>query len=433
MPELPDKLEFKTESGEKILTKIPATNATHLSGLSTKARYQDNAGDTWFVKLPKHRKKQDIFRLQLWNSHPKLVDLNTSHFDHGKFKRHIEEIRDNASFLEVLAPHIAKAIFGESLAVPDNYFHMIEQSHRPTPLVLSRNLPHFSEFLSSKAVVTGKTTPTQWEKLPKREDLQLSLNEASIIGQLLYVALLMGHWDLFNNIDLSNSGYTQTHDTLIPAIVDWGNTLGMGLGGLTPEENAFENPDIVRAMRLLQARDGRSDADAKLITEHTAINFTDQTITSFQHCLPFDEIVYPLLPRQIIKDLFSLSRKDPTSQAMLEGFEKMAAIAQIQINDIPTLIQSVIRKTLDDFTTKKDVTRVKEVIYKQFYLPNTDDINKASQYTLINVLRGRIKSLADIIDLLHRGMSLEQIAQKRLITMLYSQFSQSPLRPIARS
>ncbi len=173
--------------------------------------------------------------------------------------KHVREVLIERAFLEALSPQIVKAMMGESFCVPENIFYITEDGE---PLNLSQSLfkspqeleelkdsdtiINFVEPLSKKSVVGGKKKPGDWEgqKAPSIEDLELSTEDGFILGQLYFVALLIGHWDLFNNIDLSNSGYVEYKSgKKLAAIVDHGNDLFTGFSGLTKEESFILNPD----------------------------------------------------------------------------------------------------------------------------------------------------------------------------------------------
>lgn len=412
MTKLPDKLSIQFANNKFLsLTKEEfETKSSYLSGLSEKSCYQDAEKNTYFVKLPKPRKTEDILpksvapvlyeaqqAYETENDSLKKAELKIQYEKLQKqYQQHQNEVRDAFSFLEVLSPKIAKGIFGDFIEIPENYFTLGDDG---APLILSKAIPGFKEFLSENSVVQGKTKPSDWDEksLPTRDQLKLSKEQAEALGKLLGVALLMGHLDLLNNINLSNSGVVETSSgKLIPAIVDWGNTMGIGFGGLSADESSFKNPDI------------NEDKTSK-----------NNSITGFQHCVPFDEIVYPLLPRQLVKDLFNMSDKDEISQAMLSGFRQSCVTALCSLDDIDDIVSNSISNTFKQNINKYDVDHIKKIQNNEIFTTSKQTENK---YNLANVLKRRILSLFYILEELENGKTLTEIATNRLKKIKDSQY-----------
>lgn len=402
-----------------------------LAGLSEKAIYfnEDDPFETpYYVKRPKKRPLETILTESvapsIYEARRKWAHLNNENPTHSpklfklknKVKKQIEHVekqcakhqqslRDSQFFLEALSPRIAAAIFGDFLAVPENYFYRTSEGQNP--LLLSKGIKEFREFLSEEMVVKNKVIVKDWENesLPLRDQLHLTPKYAEALGKLFFIALLMGHLDLLNNINLTNSGVIDAGGELIPAIVDWGNTLGTGFGGLSAEESAAKNPDLL----------------------YGKINFNDTDISGFQHCVPFDKVVYPLLPRQLVRDLFNLTDDNVLSKAMLRGFEEACLVAQKKLPEMDNLIPMTIETVLTGYTAAADSHYLREILNHEIYFP-TPKLKKDG-YTLTNILKGRIESLAAILVQLKQGISIEEIGQNRLSEIIKAQ-NYRPLAPL---
>lgn len=430
---LPHTLDFSL-STDKILHFIKKPEEKALAGVSEKAIYYEKQSRDqvpYFIKLPKDRHQNAILPREvapaLYQTQERLDTLRTEYQRlvanedspqnvlnqaentlktteeevlklQRQYDAHRATLIESQSFLEVLGPCVAEKIFGNFIAVPQNYFcrRMLEGGHHRIPFVLSKGIANFNEFLSFAPIVKDKKAVKDWDgqALPSRSDLAsiLTPEHAKALGKLHFVALLMGHLDVLNNINLSNSGVVPADDGgLIPAIVDWGNTMGAGFGGLSPAENAFRNPDI------------NPQID----------NANNRGLSGFKHCVPFDTMVYPLLPRQLVSDLFDMSSSSALSQAMLQGFEEAYELASKQQNQLDELIPSAIEETLKEHTAEEDRIYMGELLKenKRFYFPQDHSENS---YTLVNVIKGRIQSLSSVLKELHEGKSLNEIASERL-------------------
>ena len=153
------------------------------------------------------------------------------------------------------------------------------------------------------------------------------MEEGYILGQLYFVALFIGHWDLFNNIDLSNSGYVKfLSGKILPANVDHGNNFFTGFGGLTKSENFPDNPN--------------KHPDFKFFKKENCLK---KQITGFQYTDIFDEYVSVLeLPRNLISGLFNLTEKTQYSernrfrvaQNGKEAFQHACGVATVKAEKI---------------------------------------------------------------------------------------------------
>lgn len=417
---LPETIIFQNDQLKLELHQVqsddPNSPTATLAGLSEKTLYRDQHGKTYIVKLQKKRETKDIFADVV----PEFGKLKEAEL--GQYERHLRELQDSHAFLQVLTPRVAKKIFGDALVIPNMYFSLeMEKVGKgkkpPSPqgptLILSEALTGFDEFLSKSAVVKGKKKPKDWQNLPlpSRADLKLTDEQTRILGKLLGIALVMGHWDLLNNIDLSNaglvkierdsgSGESDKQVVAVPVIVDWGNCMGVGFKGLSAEESAFQN---------LELKSGE-------------INLKNMSIEDFQHCLPFDEMVYPLLPRQIVKNLFDMTKRgisteeDRISALMFEGFKEVCQVAEKALHDLGKAIPEAIAETLAQYTDRSDRAYVLSILNQEFFFSSEAELKKGQEYfyNLVNVLKGRINSLQEIRRDLENRIPLEAIAQKRL-------------------
>lgn len=419
-PKLPLKIELKTQDGEIIFLEKKPSAALH--GESTKALYHGNtitlAGEykqlgegAFFAKLTKPRKAIDIFTGSLANLSPDEL---------AKYNFHVRRLVQKNAFLEVLSPQIAKAIFNslsEFIIIPENYFCIYGDKEKDDsyPFILSKSVGRgFDEFLTRVTAVQGaKTSGDHKEKKPlKRDELKLltnlkdassptvklSIEQTEVLGKLYYVALLMMHWDIFNTINLSNSGCMVDEDKhLHPVIVDWGNSMGVGFLGVSADQTSFKNP----AFPSSEGKPGLTG------------------LAGFEHTVPFDGVVYPILPRMLVPDLFEMTGKDELSKAMLKGFKEAHRVAMPSLENLAQRIKSSIEIVLQHYTAAQDVSYVREKLLEtSFYFPKDDNKN---DYTLVNVMRERIHSLDNIIKELDKGNSMENIAATRFNRILSSQ------------
>ena len=410
----------------------------HLSGTSENEVWQDQAGIEYFLKEAKPRKIETIFqkdpfynqlkqrRLELLGDYvfnpytekpdnaetvAKVITLSSEDNieytliqEHiGKYVTHVQDVMLTNTALEILASHISAAIMGDLLITPKNYFYL----HQNTPVIISRTVGHLREFLSEHPILTMAKTSAHWlsEQAPSFADLGLVEQEAKILGQAYFVALLFGHNDLVNIINLSNCGYIQADDgILILSIVDWGNALGVGFNGLTSTEGAFINPQF----------DDQNETDCFL---HCPID-----IRGFKHLMPFDEVIYPLLPRQVIPDLFDLTKDDVPSlrQAQREGFYEACTRAVSTLGHVKELIQTIIQDTFQNIIILDDEALIKQLLPESIY-PTCRKIDAKNSYNLPAIIEGRIKSLLHMKLALEDGKSLKDIAQERLSVFQKSQ------------
>jgi hypothetical protein len=232
--------------------------------------------------------------------------------------------------------------------------------------------------------------------------LQLNADEAYVFGVIYFVAMFLGHGDVVNNIDGSNSGkVTNKVGATLAAIVDWGNCLGVGFNGCIIESAAFHNPEFNELPNLTTA-----DADP---------------ITGYTHCMPFDEIVTLQLPRQVIKNLFHISSEskesDIVNEKMFAGFKDAYEIAQKKFAK-ENIIQPIINDTFEHYVNQDDRLYYESIVNKDFFFSNQND---SKTYNLSNILKARLKSLHGIIEKLNKGFTFEEVAKGQIEDVIYSQ------------
>ncbi|MDA8561576.1 hypothetical protein N9L02_00505 [Gammaproteobacteria bacterium] len=358
-------------SNNKIYNKIDST--VNISGLNFKSFYQDEDGILYIVKIEKERSIQEIFS-----------GISNLEGKQEYYIAHLDSLRDQATVTSVIALNIAKEIF-LNFRFPDNYLCRLDDF---TPIVLSTMIPkneNFQEFLKENKILKG--LPFDNQKVFKKESLGLfntndfNKEQAHILGKIYYVALFMGHWDIVNNLDLSNSGSVMINNKLIPCIVDWGNCL-WGFGGVDQDSTAFKNPEFWVDVQ----------------------SYASCSIYGFKGCVPFDNIVYPRLPRQLVSNLFDLTGEDEVSKIILAGFIETHNEAKSKFSS--DKIMSAIKKTLAEEQSLFSKSTFRKALNKELFLKN-----KNGTLGLSNILQNRLLSLDEIIYEISLGTKMTEISQ----------------------
>lgn len=415
---------------ERLAPTTPQLNPSlgiKIPGNSSNELQQDDKGAKYFVKKPKLRKIQDIFKsdkafinlLQhrktlikdaefcpftgqpthetftyLQTFPPEIISqYNDVQLKIEKYVRHVREVMLSNTILELLGSRISAAIMGNLLIVPRNKLSMSNN----TPLTISPAVENFNEFLAKHPLLAVAEKPEYWldNEAPSFKALNLKTEEAEIIGQAYFVALLIGHNDMVNNINLSNFGYVEDADgSLTLCVVDFGNALGIGFSGLTAEESSFLNPQFI---------------------DKTDDSFVSQPadILGFKHTMPFDEVVFPLLPRQVVPDLFNLTSSDVPSlrQAQRNGFYQACEQAVSMLEKIHEITRTIFYNTLYG-EIPLDELIIKRLFPESIY-PTPSTIVENGSYNIPDILEGRIKSLQQMAKFLKNGTSLTQITEQR--------------------
>lgn len=227
------KLRHNTELVEVNKEKLPDNISSSLTkGITQKRILRDQFGTYYLFKKPDELTIDDVFKGYLSQK-----ELKNPSFDASK---HIFSIKLEGAFLEILIPRMAKKLFEGILVAPENYLHVDQDK---SIAVISRFINSFCEFLSQKEIT--KTEPLfEREQLPKRDDLELTLEEGRILGQLYAVALVFNLWDLLNS-KLLNSGYCTDKDNVKrAAIVDFGCGGTLSYKGRHADTLAMDDPEF---------------------------------------------------------------------------------------------------------------------------------------------------------------------------------------------
>lgn len=386
------------------------------AGMSEKTVYKNEKNNIFYVaKQPKPRNANTVFKFTTSTS---------------SAEQHLKDLYLSATFNEVVAPMVAKALFGDAVAVPENYLH-IDEKRMPT--ILSKQVKYLNEFLEQRKMMQGKKTPNDWsniKKLPVRADLELTSDEAIIIGKLYAIALITNHWDIFNNINMANAGYiTNEKNELIPTVIDWGNVFHIGFVGLTCDENTLEIKDDFNNAHVPHPSELKKEC-----------------ITGFTYSIPFDSVPFPYLPRQLVADLF-LMGEDEIGKAIFQGFANMIEIAAKKVRSHPNIIQETINKSFDRISYDKNceeqfinvkklkITNINRYFFGIFKPKNEND------YTLENILKERIEFLDNNIHRFRSTESIQQMAEEilglyresqRIISLLPERFLQGEKVPEGR-
>ena len=353
--------------------KLKKVENKQVNGRNSQSKYVDDSQTSYYAKMDKKRSNKAIFG-------DSLQEIVAS----DKLERHKDLLRDEAAIIALIASRLVSAIFINFVRVPENFLTRLADG---TPITLSKLIPNeekFDEFLSKKSIIlqTQPKNPESWGHIRlTRKSLDLNINEANILGKLYYVALFIGHWDILNNINLTNSGSVTIDGKLMPCIVDWGNCLLVGFAGKSQDDNAFKGLDPMR-----------TDADS---------------LMGYKHAVPFDIIPYLRLPRQLVPDLFDLTADDETSKHMLEGFIEAHTIAKKNFSE--GLVVRVVEETFKEAVSKEDIAGFKVSLTQSMFFDN-----KNQKSELECILKGRLASLEQIIHSIKKGKTMEQIANKQL-------------------
>jgi hypothetical protein len=191
--------------------------------------------------------------------------------------------------------------------------------------------------------------------------------------------------------------------------VDWGNALGAGFNGQTAEEGTFKNTQF----------DAKSPRFFKL-------DYKTDDVTNFQHMMPFDQIVYPLLPRQVVVDLFDLTANDKPElrEAQRQGFYEACEQGLNSLDKIQYIIPGVVQHTLQEAMSATTARTLKELLPHSI----THFSEDKNTYNLVHIIEGRIRSLQLMKEALLEGKKIQDIAMERLGSIMGSQtFGQAAL------
>lgn len=319
-----------------------------------------------------------------------------------KKKLHIQETVNQFVASGFLLAELGSLIVKKKILTPINYLYMQDG----ILLTASRMEKGFREFLAEKIewyvahklkVNQRLKSPGFWQNphhpLPLFSELELNIKEAYDLGQLFAYFLLIGCNDGFNNIDSSNSGIGDRGLLL----VDQGNIGIEGLGGRTPAEKSIS-------------------IEKGFIEPYST---SKDLLTSTDHLFPFDEMVFPLLTRSLIPDLWNMTARDRPElrAAMREGFKEIVISAERTLQEEKGNLHSLVKfsiRTSFNHIAEKDRKEVERLLPRVFFhlledsKRDNDEVAKKS-YTCANVLAGRIRSLGEIAQRMTAGETLPTI------------------------
>ncbi|MCW8419259.1 hypothetical protein OQJ18_01230 [Fluoribacter dumoffii] len=373
------KLRHNTELVEVNKEKLPDNISSSLTkGITQKRILRDQFGTYYLFKKPDELTIDDVFKGYLSQK-----ELKNPSFDASK---HIFSIKLEGAFLEILIPRMAKKLFEGILVAPENYLHVDQDK---SIAVISRFINSFCEFLSQKEIT--KTEPLfEREQLPKRDDLELTLEEGRILGQLYAVALVFNLWDLLNS-KLLNSGYCTDKDNVKrAAIVDFGCGGTLSYKGRHADTLAMDDPEFSPSKKVNYSFFGQ--------------NYRDHYRHGF--ALPFDKLVAPLLPHTVIADLFDMSQEDPLSRSMREGFAEAITTAEKNMALDPHLLEDSLAQAFSAITLDSSIQadELKSHLHAEFY--GRADKNS---HALIALLQQRLQSAKILLFQFEAGIAATEI------------------------
>ena len=185
------------------------------------------------------------------------------------------------------------------------------------------------------------------------------------------------------------AGFSKTGDTLL------------GFGGLTCDESANLNKAF-------------NPSSTKT-----------HPLTGYDHAMPFDDIAYLKLPRQLIPGLFDLSNPD-----LFRGFKKIIGEARATLAANPSCIRQAINKATLFITAdshEESINRLFDpkstLINHSYYCPS-----KESDYSLDSVLKARCHFLQVTCAKIEAKIPIDQIDLDSL--QQYKQSQLSPIKPL---
>lgn len=361
-------------------------------GVNPKKIYKTLDGELFLAKILRPFKGKDIFSKNLPNSDILIEEV---------YKQHLHDLLIETAYVECLTPLLASRLFDGIFIAPKNYFHIGSDE----VLVLSNYIDSYNEFLAKKPLMHG-WHPDFWQSrsVPNRDEVQLTCEEAEIVGVIFAVSTLFNNWDILNS-HLQNFGCVNASAELKACIVDWGKSLHQATRGYLCDEDAFYN---------------------HFFKPNTPItyNFNYQDYDPLRHSMPFDGRVFPLSKNCFVRDLFDMSAEDDISQAMLLGFQKAIDCAKENIDGNPNLFREALFASKELLTQDSviEFSIFESSINKAFYgfEPTTGD----DSYTLPVILEERLKELSLIAHHFREGVHLTH--QSELVRDQYFRSQMTP-------
>lgn len=319
-----------------------------------KHRYQSNQG-RWFFKHPKSRPDS------VFSPHRQLEDLWSQVCTLG--------------FASIVGIHVPEVF----LVIPvywDN--KLIDQDHNIhiRASLFSKELNPFTELSSFYKTLIKTQKPSELYEKPQLYLDLLNAEQKTALGQLYAVALWLGHWDIANNIDFANSGFTGSSQS-VPAIVDGGNALDEGFHGYRK----------LQTISLFATYERENNFQTNQKRDFESLRF------GYDHLSPFNHQVYPFLPRFLF-DQKKFFWSDPI---VVQGFISQSnVIGKVTEFDL----KENLRQNWRHVVSPEGLHNAKSVATLKAALKMTK--SRWSQNPKIEILS----------DLLKRGRSLNKLAKQ---------------------
>lgn len=370
---------------------LPDKIASSLSkGITEKKILEDQFGIFYLAKKPDELTVEDVFSgYMTQEGMQSSVNKTTSH---------IFSLQMERAFLEILIPRIANRLFHGILRTPETFLHVDEEN---SIWIISKFLNGFSEFLANKEVVKTNAPLFDLTHLPTRADLHLTPEEAKIIGQLYAVALVFNLWDLLNS-KLLNSGYYQSDNNKIAAIVDFGCGAHISYKGRHADTLALDDLHFSPAKKIDYSFFGQN------YREHYRHG----------HVLPFDKLVAPLLPHTIIADLFDMSSTDTISRSMLEGFTQALTLAERNMAEHPRLLEEALEDAYNGICIDSTIQApaLKVHLNNEYY-----NGSEEGKHTLAGVIQQRLAESVKLVSKFKEGIPATTLQEQVRDNYYFSQ------------
>tara|TARA_X000000950_G_C13850272_1_gene634189 strand:+ start:457 stop:1512 length:1056 start_codon:yes stop_codon:yes gene_type:complete len=282
--------------------------------------------------------KWQLFRSDLIEKHLGLVE-GPWFFKHAKKRpagifskyRQLEDLWSQLCTLE-LARLVGIKTPDVYLMIPLHWDHIIKDKHGKSSISAALFSHQLDGFLELSVFYKDLLKTKKAEHIYHHPHLFLSLltkSQKKALGQLLATALWLGHWDLANNVDFSNSGFYEAAGIpqAVPAMVDGGNALDEGFHGYRKVETISLFVNINK-----ENQDGQHE-----------FNFATKR-ENYEHLAPFDENIYPLLPRFLFDQMDFFWTDDIIVSGFIDQASTIQAISKFDINQV---IRQCWRKIVD--------------------------------------------------------------------------------------
>lgn len=357
---------------QKSESSLQASESQLLSkGFTKKLLMVNQHQETFLAKSPDPLSVKEVFRGYIPEKELDSTTLAT--------QKHLFSLELEISFIEVLIPRLMQALFAGQLITPEVYLHVDKDHHI---FVLSKLLHGFDEFLHSK-VENKFGYILNHKKIPSRDDLELTEQEAYLVGQLYAAALIFNHWDILNS-KLLNAGKIEVRGQSTACIVDFGFCLHLSYKGRHTDSLCLDDENFKHGKKINYRF------------------FSQDYNRDYRHrfALPFDTIVGALLPHTLIDDLYQLSGQDKISTAMRNGFSAMVNQADKSIRTNPKLYEQVFKECLQRISKESSITAedLPQFLNMNYYLGKIGDDN------LYTIVKGRVEDCFRLLACFEQGI-----------------------------